>query len=1481
MATEYVEMLAAMGTAFQPVADLIQVPQEYQFTALISYPQLFVESRNSLLLLMEAGFTLKNLQQMGIAAEVLLACVQPDQEDWDVAQLPKDTQEIPRGEHLDPKQDGIISTYPSQDVLSEEGVHISVYPEQNSEESKGVPANLSATVADTAASDKLENARILEELAEDIASPKVSTEAGVIASPKDFKDPYGSEPMSCSESVSSVEQEGRFQSTTLQRRDEPLKISPQETQHSNVLPSPIFSDMEIEDDASMIFTVAASTINSVDGSHLDFEKPSSNHYETRQHPAPSFYGNAKPTYRPVASDFNQYNVFRASKKFIPDDFRPIIIELSDDDDDAVQKTPPSTNAKKDLQNLEEEMKRFKAMIALKEGAANKSTGIRDSAQARIKASPGIPAEGKAKAIPKRSPEEVQPQQISKPVNPVSKPNASLFLLRKKLTEEIASDEVLLESALKDILTKETSMITLTEKIGASKQQLFEKEAALQLLEEEMSLLKAKIEEAKTRVDSAREVYTDTSSQLNNLKKTVIAKGNMASELRSAINKKRMSLLELSKPMFPKSKEITSKRKRGISEDSALKLQKGAASTPKKKDAVSAPSKPNGNDFISFDSGSPPAAKVVKMQSGLDAEIEAKKSDVHRRESLSTIIWGEKKTVEVLFELGGVLAKKDELCSVTDFRRLPAASKPVVSLPKKAKEVGIFLTIYFAYTLFPQETSGQILPSAFQPYRSISKDFFVKTEVKPGEARTSSSAGVSKIDPMKKFCLFEMQGGICNDKTCLSQHIRDVIPTGEKAKSNSLYLQTSTKPKYSQPDKLSKPGSDVLTSNEIKNLSQLRIPILVDGIWRLLLGEDSKVERYHNSGLSEDDYKEALKRRPRNVETRLLYAIDVLPSPLTVDALVTPGAVKKSLAILAEGLEVSSNSEELWSLYLELYCRQGDIDSVREVFEQALQFLPASFEIWWRYYLCELELEKKEGILRRMIQAFTSSKLPIDVVSRSVLSATLQLTKLFMECELVDLAQTWLLTFLTASDMKTVISCDEPESILSVWERRAPVLNSASYNLLTPRDLCTAWLSFFHLTIFGRLPSEMFFNYPFDFIVCPAFFSISWELLETEEPITEADLTFGQIFDDLVFDWVNSLRESHHSAFLALLRNYFEFSVFVCNRSHEDIKETVGLISQSASKIRSEINFNYISVFKSSLVDEAELSIECCNLLAKGSLEADNLIEAAKYFTLGIRRCFRNPSEAFDIAFAEDAVASINDTLGHCRWLLGMNETYSLGPGLETCQDLTCYRKNIFIWMTLILLELWKNVELNGETDLVPLLSEAIQAVDSNQWRQQLWLELMKYQVLQVTRDGALRGSGLILSTLEDAMQALKEEDLSLVQVDTVFSQPPRYKQRHEGGRTLRPILLAGLKGLSKEGQSDLMDVLLQSRKEVIASCPEILTLESLGGALGSKDSIPGLLQIAKSFLPESSIIFTELGSGRFDNGDDSRLGDVISRRLDP
>ncbi|KAJ3384786.1 Zinc finger C3H1 domain-containing protein [Lobulomyces angularis] len=294
--------------------------------------------------------------------------------------------------------------------------------------------------------------------------------------------------------------------------------------------------------------------------------------------------------------------------------------------------------------------------------------------------------------------------------------------------------------------------------------------------------------------------------------------------------------------------------------------------------------------------------------------------------------------------------------------------------------------------------------------SISSNFRAMSMI--NASKNLESQKMYKIDPQKKFCIFDLSG-TCNDSNCGNQHFKDIEIEGEALIMEYIYFASSSlnsvedlqlKVEYlkrmgkttkeilnylvnkkNESDlNLMTPESaeqstfdDSLKENEdnlnigIKEL--YRHPIM--SLWAEKLISDvdpNKYQRYYEDTESTIDYAKRVELKPEDELAWIEYAISELPPTMAtalskgltdLDCITREtfqqqsSNMNKALNILARGLKRNRNSVAIWGLYLEMILRRGKAEQVRNAFHQALgnEEKPDGLVrqvdfFWWRFYL---------------------------------------------------------------------------------------------------------------------------------------------------------------------------------------------------------------------------------------------------------------------------------------------------------------------------------------------------------------------------------------------------------------------------------------------------------------------------------------------------------------------------------------------------
>ncbi|KAJ3098874.1 Zinc finger C3H1 domain-containing protein [Phlyctochytrium planicorne] len=1311
---------------------------------------------------------------------------------------------------------------------------------------------------------------------------------------------------------------------------------------ANSLLSPPCSEMELDKDNGLIFEVVypVSPQLAQDTKFGPKQQDSASSWrqiDSKLEGLESSHAIQPARQRPTANDFNQYGMLmRKTKKFIPDDFRPVIIYLSDDEDEPA---PPVRKDTPDVSTLEAQIKKmYKDMAALmerkaKNAASDSANGIRKengkqkNGMLQPQASHSLEGseDHKVSSVEASAPDSIKGLAVSKTSMPASsipsdaaataaaaalsaavtrstsKTNYSKLgqtatashtsnAIWSKLKEEIASDELLLESALKDLSAKETLMAGLLVKTDEQKKAIAEKEAELEDVEEQLRALQEKVAGLKMDISSQKAENNDALQQIASIRRLVITKGNLAAGLRSGINAKRKQLLDISSlsktvPPAVANGEVNKKRKRRPSVE-------GMEPAAKKGDSLNLPT-PKDEDLILFDAIAPEPGPEQKF---IERKAHSVLTEEERKRALQEIQWDNRNSCPLLFHFPDAVLSDLDICSVEDIMGLQVQREETLDVessecllpPQISSHSRDLSSIKFApYSSFlPRLRSYRLRPSYMD-------------NVKGGLGSTTFS---NRIDPSKKFCLFEMQGGTCNDKTCVDQHIRDIQMSDrdifddvvkyldkksvrddlKEMKDSITNLQSVGRPvqKYLSSvwgkqtkgsptkayksflhgnlheSKLSDQGQDTLKCPEIDALKFMKIPILSQ-ILRGLVGKiDMRSERYHTDAISEDEFEAIVKSRPHSVETWLDFAIEMLPSPLTLEALSAPLSLKKSLTVLSRALELNKTDEALWSLYFELSCRISDPEKLREVFEEALELVPFSFDVWWRYYVCESEVERKESILRRIIFAFGSDIVDRETSSNAILSASVQLIKIFQLHGLDELSLTWLLTCLVSDDINAIVSCDESSAISEILAMKPGLEESFTRTNLLPEHYYTLWIILLHLAISGQMPQEVFYDYPYDFLTYPGLYAIQWDTFESQDVIWSTAETL-ELLEQIIEEYSIGLQPNEIPYFCSLIQCCAQLILQVKGKV-ELSAEFVAKYFVKLSQCHQYLKLIYFSLFKEPVSDSRDFSSAMTNLVAKVKAKQGDVLGVVTCLCRGVIAYFKDELKVDDVADIESAELALMTAKSRLGLLLrhgdGVDSMETLAPRMDS----SVARGDFFLWTNFILVEALLCKIRGSNADISIIFRDALRSVGTLDCRVRFWLEALRCQVGRSSSLAPKEGWKQIVKTLEEAMDDFRETSVPFAAAcDSLASKRTRGQILTRGG-IVRPLIQTSLKGIGKELRTDLLEILLQSRRETVVTTPSLLNLEKIGGIFGSHDSIPGLLKIAKLFLPETSAVLDQV-----------------------
>ncbi|EDO30335.1 predicted protein, partial [Nematostella vectensis] len=380
---------------------------------------------------------------------------------------------------------------------------------------------------------------------------------------------------------------------------------------------------------------------------------------------------------------------------------------------------------------------------------------------------------------------------------------------------------------------------------------------------------------------------------------------------------------------------------------------------------------------------------------------------------------------------------------------------------------------------------------------------------------SSPSYSNKISPKVLFCKYDIQG-VCNDVDCAYQHLTDYMLTEtetledlasylseEKAKKTREELEKKVATlvgffKSQYEGKVSSEQLYVLLANNVKNTRKLVPPYAISLSRRLVRPRQGKknvpaeedvpdkargvlnikggVIAGH-SGLAAHKANEecqeiryfseayncvealatAVKDTPNDVELWIKLA----QLRLNQKQKAGKANLMQALDTLSRGLEANANSEKLWLEYLQLYSLQSTREDQQELFEQALEFVPDAYSIWWQYLRFSTTYQSKRSVCYRLLAFLTTEDSSInskdthsDTLSHRVLETVLYLAQVELHSGRLKEG---------INTLKCVLGKGTPD------DHDTPVVVTR----LTPSDLLMMWLAYIHVFEFHHLPQLWF------------------------------------------------------------------------------------------------------------------------------------------------------------------------------------------------------------------------------------------------------------------------------------------------------------------------------------------------------------------------------------------------------------------------
>ncbi|KAF9969505.1 Zinc finger C3H1 domain-containing protein [Actinomortierella ambigua] len=403
---------------------------------------------------------------------------------------------------------------------------------------------------------------------------------------------------------------------------------------------------------------------------------------------------------------------------------------------------------------------------------------------------------------------------------------------------------------------------------------------------------------------------------------------------------------------------------------------------------------------------------------------------------------------------------------------------------------------------------------------------------------------------------------------------EVVKFGDRVGEESVSKPNSARP--SVIDRLLRESSN---QEETVNFEQY--PVLLKAIVDELLAAasdkpvKSAPKRYYEVEKPISWYDEKLVKDGHNVSLWIEYALVALrealenaPPDFLNPVESPPMLYHEPLSILALGLALNPESEALWSFKLELATLQGSEDEVRDLFNQAIEYVPHSRLIWWRFFLWEKNRDQKAFVLDRMLENACVNRKPgesQEQQSNLAVDVVLQIVKLLSSAGLVETAKNWMETFLSSPEWEGIhpssLSLAQPDGI---WcddgHEMVDVSATFAAKILVPNSLCVLWLAYIHLVWNHELPAQLFHLPPNDYLSDPSLFTIHWSNVDEVEDDNELHHIVSDIFLGLVLHFIDSEAKP---CVVAIMKNYVDF-MLARQQNVEDILDMIRSSKGTAS-----------------------------------------------------------------------------------------------------------------------------------------------------------------------------------------------------------------------------------------------------------------------------------------------------------------------------
>ncbi|KAJ3381034.1 Zinc finger C3H1 domain-containing protein, partial [Entophlyctis sp. JEL0112] len=1044
-------------------------------------------------------------------------------------------------------------------------------------------------------------------------------------------------------------------------------------------------------------------------------------------------------------------------------------------------------------------------------------------------------------------------------------------LKAKLEAQILNDEALLSSALQSIASHEEQLVRLTGSVELASTEL-------QVAQTQVAELENQLQNAKAAMADLTAKHADAVAAVAAIKKTIRNKVNAAGSMRQVLNSSRALLLEVSQKLKQHQKQeqlqsVKNGGKRSSPMISDVSKRTKLSDVPQK--VVS------DDDFVKFTDSDSFGFREASNTMIVDSDEGSSVAETTKERQLKyeSLKWEPELTTERLYIIGGdALLCFNEIASLSCLRSTASfldqsyESKKCIILDLFLLRIGAGVGL----AKLIHDTENEVVLDLLA---HLEWDQSLPLEELRAMIKQSRGMGKTYDDIIRLILDFQQSKG--NNRSIIFKDKPSSTPAKAVADANQRNVFRNTHVVS---------GSTFLEYPP--TLPPKNQPIFLQSLNRIVNNEKPKVERYYDAPLAPAEYKALVERESKNVSLQLEYATSLLPENLTMKDLRRSNKdVNNCIDILCEALQENPESHDLWLFYVEFYSRRANSDDVRDIFEQALDFIPDCIPLWWKYVLWEVEKKERERILWRFLMVVVGGqKIQKRQKSRTILAVIMQLANFYSQnFERKNLQRLFLSAFLIAEDLKEVqdMFVALPEDLEDiVFKSYLPPLSECFVStILTAEDLSLLWLIYIHFLYYGHIPWNVFAPYPYDFLIRTDYFLIKFNSEISSALNTPAGIDivwFKHLFQNCVDCWgvfVDAMDEDgkreYEIPYLAVVKN---FVAFITVRSKPSrVSRFLGAALQERGWCTGLKLLSAPHELDQETI-ESTTRFGVVNRNAKYLLEngsEDDTSCLAMLLVNSIRICFED-REAVNLSDTENLNEIVAEALHLYEVALGMtvDSSASLRSGLSGLKS------NIFLWLNFLLLQSIRLPETDSElrTRSSRIVFEfALESVKRRDDRILLWREYLAYEIDAIVGETHKRALAVVWKAVDDLNNNATSEALSAFGLSGFceFVVSKDYRDSVELIKMILPVLSPGK-------SVEILEMMKKTNADVLYSCPMfakyfiemdavetaktllcgsvklhpnwewlwrlIYSIETLGGQFGDADSIGKVRAAAKDFL---------------------------------